>query len=122
MNFGGFEENFVKKKVSKSVLGEMGLVLLLIFLFHGLHVLGDVAAEDAVGEGGGVEIGVGALLLGGFVAGETLAVVGDVETAISGALHGGENFGANGGADETDVKKGLFSLFYKTKNDKMGLG
>ena len=96
----------------------MGLVLLLIFLFHGLHVLGDVAAEDAVGEGGGVEIGVGALLLGGFVAGETLAVVGDVETAISGALHGGENFGANGGADETDVKEGLFLYFTKQKTTK----
>lgn len=84
------------------VLGELGLVALLILIGEGLHVLRDVATEDVVAEGVGIE------LLGLNVeAGEAALGVGDENTAVGGTLHGTEDTVASGGADETDIKEGL---------------
>lgn len=63
------------------------------------HVLGDVAAEDVLAEGVGVE-----LLALGVVADEALLVVGDVEAAVQGALHDSEHLGAAGRALEARVE------------------
>jgi hypothetical protein len=84
------------------VLGELGLVALLILIGEGLHVLSDVATEDVVAEGVGIE------LLGlDVVTGETALGVGDEDTTIGGTLHGGEDTVTGGGADETNIKEGL---------------
>merc|ERR1719278_1685728 len=63
---------------------------LLIHLLHEvLHVVGHVLAEDVVAVGTSVQ-----LLLLVVISGEPLVRVGDVETAISGALHSTENLGS----------------------------
>jgi hypothetical protein len=39
--------------------------------------------------------------------GESLGLVGDVETTVTGTLHGSENTVTGGGADETDIEESL---------------
>lgn len=81
---------------------ELGLVALLIVVGEGLHVLSNVATEDVLAEGLGVE------LLGlDIEAGESVLGVGDVETTIRGTLHGTEDLGTGGGTGETDIEEDL---------------
>ena len=63
------------------VPGELSLICLLVLLHEVLHVVGHVLAEDVVAMGTSVQ-----LLLLVVISGEPLVRVGDVETAISGAL------------------------------------
>jgi hypothetical protein len=85
-----------------NVLGELGLVALLILIGEGLHVLSDVATDNVVLEGLGVE------LLGlNVVTGETALGVGDEDTTVGGTLHGSEDTVTGGGADKTNIKEGL---------------
>ena len=63
------------------VPGELSLICLLVLLHEVLHVVGHVLAEDVVAVGTSVQ-----LLLLVVISGEPLVRVGDVETAISGAL------------------------------------
>lgn len=85
-----------------NVLGELGLVALLILIGEGLHVLGDVGTVDVVLEGLGVE------LLGlDVVTGETAVGVGDEDTTVGGTLHGSEDTVTGGGADKTNIEEGL---------------
>lgn len=95
---------------------ELGLVTLLIVVGKSLHVLSDVAGEDVLAEGLGVE------LLGLNVeTRETLLRVGDVKTTVGGTLHGGENTGTSGGAGETDIEVDLEGAALLTVN-LSGLG
>lgn len=81
---------------------ELRLVALLVVVGKSLHVLSDVAAEDVLAEGLGVE------LLGlHVVAWETLLGVWDVDTAVGSTLEGTEDAGTGAGADETDVEEAL---------------
>lgn len=84
------------------VLDELGLVALLVIVGQGLHVLGDVATEDVPAEGVGIEF-LGFLV----VAGESLLVVWDEETAVGGTLHGTKDTGTGRGSVETDVEEAL---------------
>merc|ERR1711977_368534 len=77
--------------------GELLLVLLWLLLLHALHVLGNVATENALTVGLGV---VGRLIR--IVTVELLLVVRDLKTAIEGTLHGRENLGAKSGALKAD--------------------
>lgn len=81
---------------------ELGLVALLIVVGEGLHVLSDVAAEDVLAEGLGVE-----LLAFDVVTGETVLGVGNEDTTVRAALHGTEDTGTGGGAGETDIQEDL---------------
>merc|ERR1719189_3406479 len=81
------------------VPGELSLVGLLVLLHEVLHVVGHVLAEDVVAVGTSVQ-----LLLLVVISGEPLVRVGDVETAISGALHSTENLGPGRGPGQTNVK------------------
>lgn len=93
------------------VARELGLVTLLVVVGEGLHVLSDVAGEDVLAEGLGVE------LLGlDVVTRETLLGVGDVETTVGGTLHGTEDAGTGGGADKTDVEVALEGAALLTVN------
>ena len=85
-----------------NVLDELGLVALLILIGKVLHVLGDVATDDVVLEGLGIE----GLLLN-VVTGETAVGVGDEDTTVGSTLHGGEHTVTGGSANETDIKEGL---------------
>lgn len=100
------------------VARELGLVTLLVVVGEGLHVLSDVAGEDVLAEGLGVE------LLGlDVVTGETLLGVGDVETTVGGTLHGTEDAGTGGGADKTDVEVALEGAALLTVNlGRLSLG
>jgi hypothetical protein len=84
------------------VARELGLVTLLIIIGEGLHVFSDVAGEDVLAEGLGIE------LLGlDVVTGETLLGVGNVEATVGGTLHGTKDAGTSGSADKTDVEVAL---------------
>lgn len=84
------------------ILDELGLVALLILIGEGLHVLRDVATEDVVAEGVGIE------LLGlNVVTGEAAVGVGDEDTTVGGTLHGTEDTVTAGGTDKTDIKESL---------------
>ena len=84
------------------VAAELGLVALLIVVGERLHVLGNVTSKDVLAEGLGVE------LLGlHVVAGEAVLGVGDEETTVRGTLHGAEDAGTSGSADETDIQEDL---------------
>jgi len=77
------------------------LVLLVVLLLEVLHVLPDVAAEDALA------VHVGVVLLGvAVVAREALLGVGDVESAVGCALEGAEDAAAGGGGLAADVEEG----------------
>lgn len=84
------------------VLLELGLVALLIVIGQSLHVLGDVATVDVLAEGLGVK-----LLSLHVETGETVLGVGNEDATVRGALHGTEDTGTGGGADETDIEEGL---------------
>ncbi|KAJ5181861.1 hypothetical protein N7449_012008 [Penicillium cf. viridicatum] len=85
-----------------NVLGELGLVALLILIGEVLHVLGDVGTVDVVLEGLGVE------LLGlDVVTGETAVGVGDEDTTVGGTLHGSEDTVTGGSTDKTNIEEGL---------------
>ena len=91
--------------VGVDVVGDVGgealLVLLVVLLLEVLHVLPDVAAEDALA------VHVGVVLLGvAVVAGEALLGVGDVQTAVGGPLEGAEDAAAGGGGLAADVEEG----------------
>mmetsp|Transcript_9683 Transcript_9683/g.23693 ORF Transcript_9683/g.23693 Transcript_9683/m.23693 type:complete len:317 (+) Transcript_9683:1327-2277(+) len=82
-------------------LGEVLLVLLVIFLLEVFHVFTDVPSEDALA------VHVGVVLLGvSVVSGESLLGVGDVESTVGGALEGSEDAGSGGGGLAPDVEKG----------------
>ena len=84
------------------VAAELGLVALLVIIGKGLHVLSDVAGEDVLAEGLGIE------LLGlDVVTGEAVLRVGNEETTVRSTLHGTEDTGTGGGTGETDVQEDL---------------
>lgn len=75
---------------------------LLIIISKLLHVLGDVAGEDVLSEGLGVE------LLGLDVpTGESRGGVGNVKTTIGGTLKNTEASSTGGGSGHTDIKEDL---------------
>ena len=80
-----------------NVLGEVFLVLLLVFLGQSVHVVSDVAAEDVALVHISVELTISET-------GESLGRVGDVQTGISGALENAEDAGTGGGAGKTGVQ------------------
>jgi len=85
---------------SLNVLLELLSVLFWLLLLHGVHVLGDVASEDAL------TVVVSGILLGiRVVTVELLLVVRDLETTIEGTLHGSKDLGAKGSALEADIEK-----------------
>ena len=71
---------------SQFLPAEVLLELLLVLLLQRLHVLGHVETEDVLS----VHVGVQLLSLG-VVARESLLRVGDVETAVNGALQSSEH-------------------------------
>ena len=77
-------------------------VPLVVLLLERLHVLRNVTTEDVL-----LQRLVIKLLRLGVVAGETLGVVGDVDTAVAGALEGTEHTRTRRRALETDVKVAL---------------
>ena len=81
---------------------ELGLVSLLIIVGKGLHVLSDVAAEDVLAEGVGIE-----LLALNIVTWETVLGVRDENTAVGSTLHGTEDTGTSGSAGKTNIKESL---------------
>lgn len=89
-------------KVVVDVAAELGLVALLIVVGEGLHVLGNVAAEDVFAESLGIE-----LLAFDVVTGETVLGVGNEDATVRGTLHGTKDTGTGGGAGETDIKEDL---------------
>jgi hypothetical protein len=92
----------VSLEVVIDVAAELGLVALLIVVGERLHVLGNVATEDVLAEGLGVE------LLGLNVeAGEAILRVRDEEATVGSTLHGTEDTGTGGSADETDIQEDL---------------
>jgi len=80
-------------------LTELLLVGLFIILQQGLHVIGDMLAEDVTL----VNFGVVLFALG-VETGKALVAVRDVDAAIDGALQRAEDLGAGRRAGETDVK------------------
>lgn len=72
------------------VLVDLGLVFNLLVAGVRLHFLAALVGDN--------------LGLDNFVAGETLLVVGDVETTVAGTLHAAKDTVAGGGADEADVE------------------
>jgi len=101
---------------SGELLSELiGLILLEHFI-----VLLNVDSEDVLSVLSGIERGLGLLNIGGlstFVgddlslsdvsSGESLGLVRDVETTVTGTLHGSEDTVTGGGADETDIEESL---------------
>lgn len=84
------------------VLLELAVEALLIIVGQGLHVLSDVATEDVLAQGLGVE------LLGlNVVAGEAVLRVRDVDTTVRSTLHGTKDAGTGGGAGKTNIEKSL---------------
>lgn len=84
------------------VLLELRLVALLIVVGKTLHVLSDVAADNVVAEGLGIE-----LLRLDVETGEAVLRVGDEDTTVGGTLHGTEDTVTSGGTDKTNVEEGL---------------
>jgi hypothetical protein len=103
-------------------LGELSLEGVSILLLEQIVVGLDVSTQDVVLVLLGLELGLllaGSLLyllttlvgdnlsLDDLETGESLLVVGYVETTIGSTLHGTENTVTSGGADETDIKVSL---------------
>lgn len=103
-------------------LGELSLEGVSILFLEQVVVGLDVSAQDVVLVLLGLELGF--LLAGGLLdllatlvgdnlglddleAGESLLVMGNMETTISGTLHSTEDTVTSGGADETDIKVSL---------------
>jgi len=84
------------------VLGELGLVLLLVSLLEVSHVISNVSSEDVLAKNGGIEVlGVS------VVTRETLVLVRDLETSVNSTLHGTEDTGTSGGVVETNVEENV---------------
>lgn len=85
-----------------NVLGELGLVALLVVVGKTLHVLGNVTGSDVLAESLSIE------LLGlNVVTGETVLGVRNEETTVGGTLQGTEDTGTGGGTDKTDIEEDL---------------
>ena len=98
------------------VAAELGLVALLIVVGKSLHVLSDVAGEDVLAEGLGIE------LLGlDVVTGEAVLGVGNEETTVRSTLHGTEDTGTSRGTGKTNVQEDLEGAALLTV-DLSGLG
>lgn len=83
------------------VLGEVLLVLLVIFLLEVLHVFGDVSSEDAFA------VRIGIVFLGiTVVSRESLLGVRNVQTTISGSLEGSKNAVSSGSGLAANIQKG----------------
>lgn len=109
--------------LSSESLGPLGELLAesLGVSFLKLVVVGfNVLSEDVLSVLSGIERRLGLLDLGGLTtfvgdnlgladvsSGESLGLVGDVETTVTGTLHGSENTVTGGGADETDIEESL---------------
>merc|ERR1719281_972263 len=92
--------------IAVDALGDVRRVDLLVLLLERLHVLADVAAEDALL----VEVGIVLALLltaARLVARELLRRVRDVKTAVRGTLQHREDLGADRGALQADVQDRL---------------
>lgn len=100
--------------------GELLVEELLVLLLELFIVLLNVLTEDVLSmfvsvERGGLvvitfllaSLALGGNLNGNTVSGESLLVVRDVETTITGTLHGTEDSVTSGGADETDIEVSL---------------
>ena len=85
-----------------NVTRELRLVALLVVVGERLHVLSDVAREDVLAQGFGVEL-LGLVV----VAWETLLRVWDVETTVGRTLHGAEHARAGGGPGKTHIEEAL---------------
>jgi hypothetical protein len=92
----------VSLKVVVDVAAELGLVALLIVIGKGLHVLSNVTGEDVLAESLGIE-----LLALDVETGEAVLGVGNEDTTVGAALHGTEDTGTSGSADETDIQEDL---------------
>lgn len=106
------EGNSPSTELLSELIGLLFLELVVVFL--------DVPSEDVSSVLSGVERELGFLDLSSLSAfvgddlglldvgtGESLGVMGDVETTVTGTLHGSEDTVTGGGADETDIKEGL---------------
>ena len=92
----------IRLHVLVNVALELGLVALLIIVGKSLHVLSNVATKDVLAEGLSVE------LLGlDVVTREALLGVRNVETTVRSTLHGTEDTGTSGCADETNIEETL---------------
>jgi len=112
LEFLALESLLPLRELLVELLGRFFLELVVVCL--------DVATEDVLSVFFGVEGLLGFLLvddlttlvgddlsLGDVRAGESLLLVGDVETTIGSTLHGSEDTVSSGGADETDIEVSL---------------
>lgn len=88
--------------------GEVELVFFGVAFLHFVHVVVDMNTEDSVS----VHFGVVGFVLVGILgeSGETLGVVGDVQTSVNGTFQSTENTVTGGGGDQTDVQHSLEGL------------
>ena len=88
-----------------SPLGELLVEVFLALFLEFLHVVVDMDTEDAVSvDFSFVSVVLVFILVG---TGETLGVVGDVQTTVNGSLEGTEDSVTSGGGHQTDVQDGL---------------
>lgn len=112
LEFHALESLFPLRELLVEFLGRFFLELVVVCL--------NVATEDVLSVLFGVEGLLGFLLvddlttlvgddlsLGDVRAGESLLLVGDVETTIGSTLHGSEDTVSSGGADETNIEVSL---------------
>ena len=83
-------------------LGELLLVLVIVFLLEVAHVVGNMATIDVRAQNLGIQ-----LLSLGIITREALLTVGDEETTIGGSLHGSEDTRTSRGALETRIQEAL---------------
>lgn len=94
--------NVIGLDTSGDELGELLLVLVIVFLLEVAHVVGNVTTIDVRAKDLSIQ------LLGlGIVTRETVLTVGDEETTIGGSLHGSEDTRASRGALETSIQETL---------------
>lgn len=94
--------NVIRLDTSSQELGELLLVLVVVFLFEVAHVISNMATIDVRAKDFGIQF------LGlGIVTGETVLAVGNEDTTIGGSLHGSENTRTGGGALETSIQEAL---------------
>ena len=92
---------------SGNVLRELALVGLGILLLEELHVGSDVSTEDVLAEDGGVELGVLGIFLIVEISSQTALRVRNIETSISGTLHGTEDTVTSRGTGQTDIEQNV---------------
>lgn len=99
-------------------LGEVSVVSVLGFFLEVIHVSLDVVAEDVVSQNLGLPVHVLTgllnlaslsldLFLGLRVTGESLVLMGDVETSVNTSLEGSVDLSTGGGSLETDIEEAL---------------